>query len=135
MTTGYSGTPLAQKLTLKPGMKAWFKDMPDSVRAEINPERMELEELTAACDGIDAAHIFHTDCAAMTRDVAALRTLLQPAGFVWVSWPKQASKVSTDITEDQVRAAALPIGLVDVKVCAVDDTWSGLKLMIRKAER
>ena len=135
MTAGYSATPLAQKLSLKGGMKAWFKGMPDSVRTEIDPEKLDLEELTSACDGIDAAHMFHTDQAAMAHDLKALRELIQPAGFVWVSWPKQASKVATDITEDTVRAAALPLGLVDVKVCAVDDTWSALKLMIRKSER
>lgn len=135
MNAGYSQTPLAQKLSLKQGMKAWFKGMPGSVRAEIDPERLDLEELTSACDGIDAAHMFHTEQAAMSRDLKALRALIQPAGFVWVSWPKQASKVATDITEDTIRAAALPLGLVDVKVCAVDETWSGLKLMIRKTER
>lgn len=135
MASGYSGTPLAQKLTLKSGMKAWFKAMPASVRDEIDPERLNLEQLDAPCSGIDAAHLFHTERAALAHDLAALRQLIQPAGFIWVSWPKKAAKVETDITEDVIREVALPMGLVDVKVCAVDDIWSGLKLVIRKHER
>ena len=132
MTTGYSGTPLAKKLGLKPGMSAWFLDMPVSVRAEVDPVALGLTELPAPVPGLDAAHIFVTRRADLEREVVRLRDLLAPAGFVWVSWPKKASKVPTDITEDTIRAVALPTGLVDVKVCAVNEIWSGLKLMIRK---
>ena len=135
MTAGYSGTPLAQKLGLKPGMRAWFLDMPDAVRAEIDADRLGLSLQTAPSAGIEVAHIFVTRRADLAREVAALRDLLAPAGFVWVSWPKKAAKTDTDITENVVRDVALPTGLVDIKVCAVDETWSGLKLVIRKSLR
>ena len=136
MAAGYSGTPLARKLSLKAGLRAWFAGMPESVRAEIDPEALELVMLAAPEPGLDAAHIFVTDQAEMERQLAMLRPLLAPAGFIWVSWPKKASKVPTDITEDRIRAAILPAtDLVDVKVCAVDAVWSGLKLMIRKERR
>lgn len=133
--TGYSGTPLANKLGLKPGMRAWFLDMPDSVRAEIGCDTLGLSEQRAPSAGIEAAHIFVTRREALVGHIEALRQLLAPAGFVWVSWPKKAAKTDTDITEDVIREVALPTGLVDIKVCAVDETWSGLKLVIRKALR
>ena len=135
MAAGYSGTPLAQKLGLKPGMRAWFLDMPDTVRAEIDADRLGLSLQTAPSAGIEAAHIFVTRRADLAREVTALRELLAPAGFVWVSWPKKAAKTDTDITENVVRDVALPIGLVDIKVCAVDETWSALKLVIRRSLR
>jgi hypothetical protein len=135
MPTGYSGTPLAKKLGLKPGQRAWFADMPDSVRAEIDPEAIGLILLGEAEAGMDAAHVFVTARADLERHVAVARAQLAPDGMLWVSWPKKASKVPTDITEDTIRAVALPTGLVDVKVCAVDEIWSGLKLVIRKALR
>jgi hypothetical protein len=131
---GYSGTPLAKKLSLKDGMMVWFDGMPDSVLAEI--AMPELNLLAAPAPSLDAAHIFVIERADMERKLAALRPLLKPAGFIWVSWPKKASKVQTDITEDTIRAVILPnTDLVDVKVCAVDAVWLGLKLMIRKDAR
>lgn len=134
MPAGYSGTPLAKKLSLKPGLRAWFDGMPDSVRAEIGEQ--ELIELASPEAPIDAAHIFVTERAALEAKLATLLPLLAPTGFIWVSWPKKASKVPTDITEDTIRAVILPATpLVDVKVCAVDEMWSGLKLMIRKGAR
>ena len=135
MPTGYSGTPLAKKLGLKPGQRAWFADMPDSVRAEIDPEEIGLILLDEPEAGMDAAHIFVTARTDLERYIAAVRELLLPDGMLWVSWPKKASKVPTDITEDTIRAVALPTGFVDVKVCAIDPIWSGLKLVIRKALR
>ena len=106
MTIGYSGKPLVQKLGYKDGMRVWFDSMPGT------PSLLAPEELEA------------------------LRKVLDPAGFIWVSWPKKAAKVTTDITEDTIRAIILPNSdLVDVKVCAVDAVWSGLKLMIRKDRR
>ncbi len=134
METGYSGTPLGKKLSLKPGMRVWLDAMPDSVLAEI--DMPDLVYLSAPETGLDAAHIFVTERADMEAKLTMLRPLLQPAGFVWVSWPKKASKVPTDITEDTIRSVILPTtDLVDVKVCAVDAVWSGLKLMIRKDRR
>ncbi|MDB5711647.1 MAG: hypothetical protein JWL96_3717 [Sphingomonas bacterium] len=135
MPTGYSGTPLAKKLGLKPGQRAWFADMPDSVRAEIDPEAIGLILLGKPEAGMDAAHVFVTARADLARHVAVARERLAPDGMLWVSWPKKVSRVPTDITEDTIRAVALPTGLVDVKVCAVDEIWSGLKLVIRKTLR
>lgn len=133
-TAGYSGTPLGKKLWLKPGMRVWFDHMPATVRADIDTP--DLIKLPAPQAPIDAAHIFVTERAVMESRLAQLRTLLAPAGFIWVSWPKKAAKQSTDITEDTIRATILPItDLVDVKVCAVDAIWSGLKLMIWNSAR
>jgi hypothetical protein len=134
VTAGYSGTPLAKKLGLKPGMRAWWDGMPDSVREEIGDTGATL--LAAPEAPVDAAHIFVTERVEMEAKLTALRPLLAPAGFIWVSWPKRASRVETDITEDRIRDFILPqTDLVDVKVCAVDSVWSGLKLVIRKTSR
>ncbi len=136
LTAGYSGAPLAQKLSLKDGMRVWFDAMPDSVRAEIAAHGLSFDERPAPDAPLDAAHIFVTRRADMAAKIVSLRPLLAPAGFLWVSWPKKAAKVETDITEDAIRAAVLPAtDFVDVKVCAVDAVWSGLKLMIRKDRR
>jgi len=135
MTAGYSGTPLARKLSLKHGLRTWWEDMPDSVRDEIAREGLALDHLDAPAGPIEAAHVFVRDRAALEDAVRRLLPLLDPAGFLWISWPKKASKVPTDIDEDAIREIALPTGLVDVKVCAVDATWSALKLVIRKERR
>lgn len=135
MTTGYSTTPLADKLGFKPGMRLFIADMPASVRAETQLDDLGLELLAAPCTGIDAAHVFVTDRATLDRELKALRQLIAPSGFIWVSWPKKAARMDTDIVEDTIRDIALPLGLVDVKVCAVDEIWSGLKLMVRKELR
>ena len=135
MTTGYSGTPLATKLSLKAGQRAWFCNMPDSVRAEIMAEAPPLDLLEAPEPPIDAAHVFVTERAILDCELRLLLPLLARDGQIWVSWPKKASRVVTDITEDTIRDVAIPLGLVDVKVCAVDATWSGLKLVIRKELR
>lgn len=136
MTTGYSGTPLVTKLGYKDGMRVWFDVMPDSVRAEIYADDLTLSEEETPTAGLNAAHIFVTERSALEDKLDALRQLIDPAGFIWVSWPKKASKVETDITEDTIREIILPSSdLVDVKVCAVDAVWSGLKLMIRKGRR
>jgi len=135
MTSGYSGTPLAKKLSLKDGMRVWWDGMPDSVREEIAAGGLVVSEEAVPTPGIHAAHIFVTARADMDEKLALLRKLIDRAGMIWVSWPKKASKVPSDITEDVVREIALPMHLVDVKVCSVDDTWSGLKLVIRKEHR
>ena len=135
MTAGYSGTPLARKLSLKDGMSVWWEGMPDSVRDEIAAEGLALELLHEPEAPIDAAHIFVTERADLEAKLRQLMPLLDPAGMIWVSWPKKASNVPTDITEDVIREVCLPMGLVDVKVCAVDATWSGLKLVVRRQNR
>ena len=129
-SAGYSGTPLAKKLSLKPGMTAWFDAMPESVRAEIG--ECGVIELDGPDQGVEAVHAFLTDRDELQVLLGQLRTTIAPHGFVWISWPKKASKVPTTITEDVIRELCLPLGFVDVKVCAVDAVWSGLKLMIRK---
>jgi hypothetical protein len=135
MTSGYSGTPLAKKLGFNGGMRLWWEEMPDSVRAEIEAERLQLNLLASPEPPIDAAHIFVTERADLDAKLHELMPLLGPAGMIWVSWPKKAAKVPTDISEDVIRDVALPMHLVDVKVCSVDDIWSGLKLVIRKTHR
>ena len=135
MTAGYSGTPLARKLSLKDGMRVWRDGMPDGVEKEIAAEGLQFELLNAPEAPIDAGHIFVTARGELEAKLHHLSPLLSPGGFIWVSWPKKASRVPTDVTEDIIRDVCLPMGLVDVKVCAVDATWSGLKLMIRKRLR
>ncbi|OYY62980.1 hypothetical protein [Sphingomonas sp. 28-62-11] len=136
MTAGYSGTPLIKKLGFKAGMVVWFDaSMPAQIKAEIAPEANGIGVLSLPVQGMEAAQIFVTERAALMSAITTIRPLLTPSGFLWVSWPKKASKVATDLTEDVIRECALPTGFVDVKVCAVDATWSGLKLMIRRELR
>ncbi len=134
MPAGYSGAPLSKKLEFKEGAPLWAKGMPESVQAEIE-ETACPRYLARPGKELPAAHLFHTKAAALEADLKKLRTFLAADGMVWVSWPKKAAKVETDITEDVIRKVALPMGYVDVKVCAIDATWSGLKLVIRKALR
>jgi hypothetical protein len=121
MTAGYSSTPLARKLSLKDGQRAWWEDMPAAVRAEIESSGDQLQHLLRPEPPLDAVHVFVTSRSALESAIARLRPLLAPAGFLWVSWPKRTARVPTDITEDVIREVALPTGLVDVKVCAVDE--------------
>ena len=132
---GYSATPLAGKLGLKDGQRTFWSAMPPSVRAELAAAGLALIELPAPEPPIDAAHVFVTRRAELEAAIALLRPRLAPAGFLWVSWPKKASGLASEVTEDEVRRAALPTGLVDIKVCAVDAVWSGLKLVIRRELR
>jgi hypothetical protein len=133
MSSGYSGTPLAKKLSLKDGMRVWWDGMPESVADEIATDGLQLQLLSSAEAAIDEAHVFVTERTALEAKLKQLLPLLEPAGMIWVSWPKKASKVATEITEDVIRD--LPMGLVDVKVCAIDEVWSGLKLVIRRQNR
>ena len=113
-------------------MRAWRDGMPGSVAREIDAEGVELDVLDAPQAPIEAAHIFVTERSLLASKLDLLIPLLGHSGFIWISWPKKASRVPTDITEDVIRDVSLPMGLVDVKVCAVDSTWSGLKLMKRR---
>lgn len=128
MTAGYPTTPLAEQLGFKPGMRAFIADMPDDVRAAIALDQLGLTLLIAPSTGIDAAHIFVTSRERLECEVNALRQLIAPGGFIWVSWPS----VATGIGEDAVRQVAEPLGLTDVQACAIDQNWSAIKLMIRK---
>jgi hypothetical protein len=125
---------LAKKLGFTEGAPVWSKGMPESVQAEIEATACP-RYLARPVKALPAAHLFHTTDGKLTDDLTKLRPLLASDGMVWVSWPKKAAKVKTDITEDVIRKLALPMGYVDVKVCAVDEVWSGLKLVIRRTER
>ena len=135
MTAGYSGTPLAKKLGLKPGMRTWSLNMPGNVRADIDRDAPPVERLQSPEPPVDLAHIFVNSLAALDCELRMLLPLIARDGMIWVSWPKKASKVPSDITEDVIRELALPLHLVDVKVCAVDEIWSGLKLVVRREHR
>lgn len=138
---GYSGAPLAQKLGLKDGQRALFIDLPASL-SDLAGARLFTQSTCIAADQLDTAGRGYDYVHLFTAARAVLESLAQPLmdrivrdGMIWVSWPKRAAKVATDVTEDVIRAVVLPLGLVDVKVAAVDQTWSGLKLVIRKELR
>lgn len=132
---GYSGTPLVRKLGIKPGFRAVAINppLPYSQLVEDLPEPLRLLRWPAR--RLDFVHFFEHRRHLLDRRLPYLLKALHADGMIWVSWPKKSSGVATDITEDRVRDAALALGLVDVKVCAVDTVWSGLKLVIRKELR
>ena len=132
MTAGYSATPLVRKLGYAPGMRVHHVGAPDGFADVVGALPDGVTVLGRTADNLDLAMLFVTLRRDLARGLACLQPRLQPAGMIWVAWPKRASKVATDVTEDVVRDVALPRGLVDVKVCAIDDVWSGLKLVIRK---
>jgi hypothetical protein len=129
---GYSGTPLPRKLGIKPQFRVSLGGMPAEVKAE-------LKDALAGCansrDQLDFAMLFVKSRADLSNQFGALVAKLQPAGMLWVSWPKKSSGVATDLTEDEVRKIGLEAGLVDVKVCAVNEVWSGLKFVRRVKDR
>ena len=132
---GYSGTPLSKKLGVKSGHVVHAIAAPRGYRALLDPLPGEVTFTPRLSSGVDIVHVFVTEQSALASLIPRLRKVMKPDAAIWVSWPKKASKMKTDVTEDFVRAVALPTGLVDVKVCAVDDVWSGLKLVVRKALR
>jgi hypothetical protein len=133
---GYSGTPLVRKLGIKPGTKLVVAgDVPDEYQSWLGPLPERATITARGKQPFEAVHVFVTRRADLARHLAHLRKALEPAGFVWISWPKKASKVPTNITEDVIREVALPLGFVDIKVCAVSEIWSGLKLVVRVSER
>ncbi|MBI1822108.1 MAG: DUF3052 family protein [Nitrospirae bacterium] len=132
---GYSGSSLPKKLGLKPPMTLVAIDAPQEYRSWLGELPAGVHIVTKVAKTVQAAHFFVTKRLLLEQNLARFRKQLEQSGFVWVSWPKKASKVETDITEDTIREVALPLGLVDIKVCAVSDVWSGLKLVIRKSER
>jgi hypothetical protein len=137
---GYSGTPLARKLGLKDGQRLLLAGVPAALDPALaHPGAAAVARIAAAdtppAGPFDYIHLFTSRLEGLGETLAALRGAMAPAGMLWVSWPKKASRVATDVTEDRIRDAALPRGLVDVKVCAVDEVWSGLKLVIPVAQR
>jgi hypothetical protein len=133
VTAGYSGTPLARKLGIKPGHRLALLGAPDGFAIDDLPAGVRVAR--RAGGSADVIVSFHTRRADLERRLPTLRRTMTPAAGLWIAWPKKASKVATDITEDVVRAIALPTGLVDNKVCAIDATWSGLRLVIRLEQR
>jgi hypothetical protein len=140
-TAGYSGRPLPEKLGYKAGQTAVFIALPDylSALAEAVPfasvTRKPRWSAALPVRRFDLIHAFTTQKSELDTRLVALQNALKPDGTIWVSWPKKAAKMATDVTEDRVRDAALKLDLVDVKVAAVDDVWSGLKLVVRKDRR
>jgi hypothetical protein len=132
---GYSGTPLAKKLGIKDGSRVFLSNAPDNYAGMVAPLPGDVRIVNVIDDRTDLIHMFVTRRRDLGTGLKRAITLMRTDAAIWVSWPKKASGVSTDITEDTVRELALPLGLVDIKVCAVDDTWSGLKLVIRKERR
>lgn len=132
---GYSGTLLAQKLGIKPKHKVATIGAPAGYRKLLAPLPKGVSFTTEVAADAPFVHLFVTKRPTMEKELKRLRRLLADVGVLWVSWPKKSSGVATDITEDVIREVCLPLGFVDVKVCAVDDTWSGLKLMIRRENR
>ncbi len=132
---GYSGTPLARKLGIAAGSRVLVIDAPDGYRDWLAPLPDGVRFEAALSADVDVVHVFASERAVLAARLGELRDRIAPAAAVWVSWPKKASRVPTDVTEDTLRELALPLGFVDVKVCAVSPVWSGLKLVIRKALR
>jgi hypothetical protein len=131
---GYSGTPLAKKLGIKPGSALFAVAAPahyDELLAPLPEGVKRVRKIDAA----GVAHFFVTSRARLEQDLRAAVPKMQQDAAIWISWPKKSAKVPTDITEETIREVAFPLGLVDIKVCAVDATWSGLKLVIRKELR
>ena len=134
-TAGYSGTPLAKKLGIKSGAVIrlyhepeyyfnLFSDLPKEISIQKDNKKKK-----------DFIHYFTKDLASYSKDISRLKNEIVPNGMIWISWPKKASKIVTDVTEDKIRELALKNGLVDIKVCAVDEVWSGLKLVIPVKDR
>ncbi|MDX6699687.1 MAG: hypothetical protein QOE65_3084 [Solirubrobacteraceae bacterium] len=133
--SGYSGTPLPKKLGIKAGSRAAFVGAPGGFRALVEPLPDGVEVCGAVAAGLDVIVFFTKERAALEAAIGGLRDAIAPDGAVWVAWPKRASGVETDMTEDVVRDVVLPLGMVDNKVAAIDDTWSGLRVVIRRENR
>jgi hypothetical protein len=133
--SGYSGTPLAQKLGIRAGSRLFASGAPENYASLLAPLPERVQRIRRMAATTDLAHIFVTRRAQLARALAGTRKLMRADAALWISWPKKASGVATDVTEDLIRELALPLGFVDIKVCAVDHTWSGLKLVIRRELR
>lgn len=137
---GYSGRPLAAKLGIETGYWVLVRNPPEGYRGLLEglPEGVEIAEAEAPSGDfgeVEMVHVFTRSRAELARALPELLPRIRQDGMIWVSWPKRASGVASDVNGDVIRELAFPLGLVDVKVCAVDDTWSGLKLVIRKENR
>ena len=135
MAAGYSNTPTAKKLGLKDGHRVCVLNAPKKYTDLVGRLPKDIALTDRLNQRADVVHVFVTKQADLTSRIQLMRKAIAPDGALWVSWPKKASKVPTDVTEDTIRSLALASGLVDVKVCAIDDVWSGLKLVIPVAQR
>ncbi len=132
---GYSGTPLVRKLGFEEAMRVHYVAAPEHFPALLGELPAGVRVLARPAAGLDLVVFFVVERRVLERRLPALQATLAPDGMLWVAWPKRASRVPTDVTEDVVRDVALPRGLVDVKVCAIDEVWSGLKLVVRRELR
>jgi hypothetical protein len=132
---GYSGTPLAKKLGIKAGATLFLSNAPKNYASLVAPLPDGVRMVARVTAVTDLMHFFFTSRKHLERGLKSALKSMRPDAAVWVSWPKKSSGVATDVTEDTIRAVALPMGLVDIKVCAVDDVWSGLKLVVRRDRR
>ena len=134
-TSGYSGTPLAKKLGIKQASRMFLVDAPEGYASLLDPLPQDVQFDNHPSYAIDIAQVFVTRKEDLKERLATLRKKLKPDAVVWVSWPKKAAKVPTSVSEDTIRELALPLGFVDIKVCAINEIWSGLKLVVRKELR
>lgn len=132
---GYSGTPLSKKLGIKQAHRVLLIEAPENYQSLLAPLPPAVRFVSRPDATVDIAHVFVTQREQLSRNLIALRNKLGPEAALWVSWPKKSAKVATTVTEDTIRELALPLGFVDIKVCAVTDIWSGLKLVVRKELR
>jgi len=132
MAVGYSGKPLIDKLGIKPGQLVYFREAPDEFFKELGALPKTVFVAKKLNRPMDFMHCFYTEEAKLKKDTIHFKQYLEQNGILWISWPKKASKVETDITEDTLRKVLLPINLVDIKVAAIDNIWSGLKFVWRK---
>jgi hypothetical protein len=133
--TGYSGTPLLKKLGIKPGARVLLVNAPADYLARLGPLPAGVTVLIAPEDVLDFVQLFSRESAEVTVWLPRLKAALAPAGAIWISWPKRAARIPTDLSENVIRDLGLRHGLVDVKVCAVDESWSGLKFVYRLQDR
>ncbi len=133
--TECSVKPLVDKLGIKEGFRVYIKNAPDDYLQLISPVPNNVKVLHRLTNNLDLVHFFVTEQSDLVVGINAQLSRIKQDGMIWVSWPKKASKVKTDITENSIRDAILPLGLVDIKVCSVNNIWSGLKLVIRKEYR
>ena len=134
-TAGYSGTPLAKKLGFKEGCRVRVRNAPDDYLDLVNPRPDNVHISKSIRKDVDIFHFFTRSSSELKSQLPRMISAIDQNGVIWISWPKKSSGVPSSVTEDTIRGIALPLGLVDVKVCAVDETWSGLKLVIRKELR
>ncbi|MCB0155663.1 MAG: DUF3052 domain-containing protein [Anaerolineae bacterium] len=135
MTAGYSKTPLMQKLGIKPGFRLIILNSPPGYAATLGPLPAEVTVAETLAGPLDFIHFFSQHRAELEANFPRLKQALALTGMLWISWPKKAAKVPTDVTDSVVREIGLANGLVDVKVAAVDEVWSGLKFMYRVKDR